>query len=357
MSRADRVAEQLGERELDLLLVTDLVNVRYLTGFTGSNAMAVVGRDVRRFVTDFRYVEQAAARGPRLRPRAGPAGLRHRAGRRLAGGRAAGRASRTSTSACAPTSACAAWSRTGSSWSPPAGSSRRCARSRSADEIERIATAAALTDEIYGVLREQGLVGRTRARGGARARERDAPPRRRARLHVDRRLVRARRAAARAAGRRADRARDAGDARHRRAARRLLLGLHAHVGHRRAAGRPRRGLRARPARAGGGAGRRPARPRGPRGRRRGARHHRGRRPRRALRPRARPRRRARGPRGAAAGAHRRGRAGGRQRRHGRAGRVPAGPRRGADRGSRRGRRRTAIGSSPAPRRTSSASPS
>ena len=37
------------------------MNVRYLTGFTGSNGMAVVGRDLRRFVTDFRYVEQAAA--------------------------------------------------------------------------------------------------------------------------------------------------------------------------------------------------------------------------------------------------------------------------------------------------------
>jgi Xaa-Pro aminopeptidase len=36
------------------------VNVRYLTGFTGSNGVAVVGRDLRRFITDFRYVAQAA---------------------------------------------------------------------------------------------------------------------------------------------------------------------------------------------------------------------------------------------------------------------------------------------------------
>jgi Xaa-Pro aminopeptidase len=60
VSRADRVAARLAERELDALLVTDLVNLRYLTGFTGSNGMAVVGPDVRRFITDFRYVEQAA---------------------------------------------------------------------------------------------------------------------------------------------------------------------------------------------------------------------------------------------------------------------------------------------------------
>ena len=59
--RADRVADALEEREADLLLVSDLVNVRWLTGFTGSNAAAVVGREGgRRFVTDFRYLTQSA---------------------------------------------------------------------------------------------------------------------------------------------------------------------------------------------------------------------------------------------------------------------------------------------------------
>jgi Xaa-Pro aminopeptidase len=61
VSRADRVAARLDERELDLLLVTDLVNLRYLTGFTGSNGLALVGPDTRRFLTDFRYVERAKA--------------------------------------------------------------------------------------------------------------------------------------------------------------------------------------------------------------------------------------------------------------------------------------------------------
>jgi Xaa-Pro aminopeptidase len=59
--RADRAAEALAEREADLLLVTDLVNVRWLTGFTGSSAAAVIGREgERRFVTDFRYLTQSA---------------------------------------------------------------------------------------------------------------------------------------------------------------------------------------------------------------------------------------------------------------------------------------------------------
>ncbi|MGI8945380.1 MAG: M24 family metallopeptidase [Thermoleophilaceae bacterium] len=58
-ARADRVVDLLRERELDSLLVTDLVNVRYLTGFTGTNGACVLTADERLFLTDFRYVEQA----------------------------------------------------------------------------------------------------------------------------------------------------------------------------------------------------------------------------------------------------------------------------------------------------------
>ncbi len=59
-TRADRLAALLDEREVDALLVTDLVNVRYLTGYTGSNGVALVGvGGLRCFVTDFRYVTQA----------------------------------------------------------------------------------------------------------------------------------------------------------------------------------------------------------------------------------------------------------------------------------------------------------
>lgn len=59
-SRLEALADRVAERELDALLVSKLVNVRWLTGFTGSNAVAVVGPHDRRFVTDFRYLTQAA---------------------------------------------------------------------------------------------------------------------------------------------------------------------------------------------------------------------------------------------------------------------------------------------------------
>ncbi|MGI8430126.1 MAG: M24 family metallopeptidase [Solirubrobacteraceae bacterium] len=60
-SRGDRLVDLLSPAGLDLLLVTGLVNVRYLTGYTGSNGLALIGPDTRTFITDFRYLEQAAA--------------------------------------------------------------------------------------------------------------------------------------------------------------------------------------------------------------------------------------------------------------------------------------------------------
>jgi Xaa-Pro aminopeptidase len=57
--RAERLIERFAEAEIDLLLVTALVNVRYLTGYTGSNGLAVIGPQTRVFVTDFRYIQQA----------------------------------------------------------------------------------------------------------------------------------------------------------------------------------------------------------------------------------------------------------------------------------------------------------
>jgi Xaa-Pro aminopeptidase len=62
--RADRLVELLAERDLDALAVTDLVNLRYLTGFTGSNGACIVSREERFFFTDFRYVEQAREQVP-----------------------------------------------------------------------------------------------------------------------------------------------------------------------------------------------------------------------------------------------------------------------------------------------------
>jgi Xaa-Pro aminopeptidase len=60
VDRAERLVSRFTDAAIDAMLVTDLVNVRYLTGYTGSNGLAVVGPDLRVFITDFRYVQQAS---------------------------------------------------------------------------------------------------------------------------------------------------------------------------------------------------------------------------------------------------------------------------------------------------------
>ena len=61
--RARTLAAAAREHELDVLLVSDLVDVRWLTGFTGSSALAALSTEGERpgtLLTDFRYLEQVA---------------------------------------------------------------------------------------------------------------------------------------------------------------------------------------------------------------------------------------------------------------------------------------------------------
>ena len=59
-NRPDRVVDLLAGEGLDALLITDLINLRYLTGFVGTNGLAVIGPATRMFATDFRYAAQMA---------------------------------------------------------------------------------------------------------------------------------------------------------------------------------------------------------------------------------------------------------------------------------------------------------
>jgi Xaa-Pro aminopeptidase len=54
------MVQRLADLDTDALLVTAVPNVRYLTGFTGSNAQLLLGRDDARFFTDGRYAEQSS---------------------------------------------------------------------------------------------------------------------------------------------------------------------------------------------------------------------------------------------------------------------------------------------------------
>ena len=72
IARRARLAERLAALDIDALLVTTLVNVRYLTGFSGSNAQVLVGRDAGVFFTDGRYDEQSRHEVPDLERRIYP---------------------------------------------------------------------------------------------------------------------------------------------------------------------------------------------------------------------------------------------------------------------------------------------
>lgn len=67
--RRDRLRARLDAAGLDAMLVTDLVNVHYLAGFSGSNAALLIYADDdsrSRLATDGRYRTQAAAEAPDL---------------------------------------------------------------------------------------------------------------------------------------------------------------------------------------------------------------------------------------------------------------------------------------------------
>jgi Xaa-Pro aminopeptidase len=86
--RRERLAARLAADGLDALLVSDLVNVRYLSGFTGSNAALLVfaGDTPDVLATDSRYRTQAAHQAPDLETVIERACGRHLVGRAVADG-------------------------------------------------------------------------------------------------------------------------------------------------------------------------------------------------------------------------------------------------------------------------------
>ena len=228
--RGERLARLTAEAGLDRMLVTNLVNVRYLTGFGGTNGACVCGDGVRTFLTDFRYTERAEAEvegwdvvtvtddwvagiAARLAGRTGfeddqmSVRLLGRLREKLPDGaelEAAG------------------------------GTVEKLRRVKDEREQAAIAAAAELADDVWRWSLERGLAGPQRARRRRRRGSADARARRRALLSGDRRGGPERRPAARRAGRADDRRRGAGRLRHGGQARRLLLRRHQDVRHRRA---------------------------------------------------------------------------------------------------------------------------
>ena len=158
MSRAERLAKLVAERDLDRLFVSELINVRYLTGFSGTNGACLVGEDEFIFFTDFRYTERAAQEVGEEWERPGAerelipqiaARMRGRVGFEDAklSVRSLGRLEAAVSEGVKLL---------------PAGDLVEELRARKEpEEIERIAAAAELADEVYRWALDRGLTGRT----------------------------------------------------------------------------------------------------------------------------------------------------------------------------------------------------
>ena len=64
LARVNVLRSRFGEWNVDAALVTDIVNVGYLTGFTGSLAQALITADEALFITDGRYQVRARSECP-----------------------------------------------------------------------------------------------------------------------------------------------------------------------------------------------------------------------------------------------------------------------------------------------------
>jgi Xaa-Pro aminopeptidase len=157
-ARADRLVDLLEEQELDCLLVTNMINVRYLTGFTGTNGACIVSRDERLFLTDFRYVEQAEAQVRGFeRAKAERDLLRDLAGRLE--GRAGFEDAHLSVRAHAKLEEAAEGAEV--ELLPAGDLVEQLREVKDPEELRGMAAAAELADGVFEHLRERGLVGRT----------------------------------------------------------------------------------------------------------------------------------------------------------------------------------------------------
>ena len=59
--RQEKLKSVLADHGLDGMLITNLTNIRYISGFTGSAASCLITPDSQYFITDGRYIEQSKA--------------------------------------------------------------------------------------------------------------------------------------------------------------------------------------------------------------------------------------------------------------------------------------------------------
>jgi Xaa-Pro aminopeptidase len=159
--RQDAVLEALAEGGLGALIVTGLANVRYLTGYVGSNGVALIGPRGRVLLTDSRY-EVAAREQAR--------GVDVVIGRRdLLGDVAAALPSVAGDGPAGVEAESLTLARharleamvTGTELAPTTGLVEALREVKDADELAAMREAAAVADRALATVLEQGIVGRS----------------------------------------------------------------------------------------------------------------------------------------------------------------------------------------------------
>jgi len=59
LGKLTKLRKELEAKQLDAILITNPINRRYLTGFTGTAGIVIVSKNAACLITDFRYIEQA----------------------------------------------------------------------------------------------------------------------------------------------------------------------------------------------------------------------------------------------------------------------------------------------------------
>ena len=170
--RLRRLCEQLGHDRYDAVLVSSPANIRYLTGYAGSNALVVAGPGGATLLTDFRYLQAVAPMREFMEVRQVQQELLPPAAQLLAemlpaGGRGAFEAQHLSQAAYTVLAEHVG----GGHLVSAHGLVEQLRMVKEAEELDAIRQAAALLEHVYAALAEQGLSGRREVDVAWRVRE------------------------------------------------------------------------------------------------------------------------------------------------------------------------------------------
>lgn len=62
--RIEKFQKELKEKSIEAILISNIVNCCYLSGFSGSNAYILITPEKAMLLTDFRYIESAVKEAP-----------------------------------------------------------------------------------------------------------------------------------------------------------------------------------------------------------------------------------------------------------------------------------------------------